>query len=233
MPAKKTGELLRELKWPVKHITLYEEAFTHTSFAHEAGNRRHNERLEFLGDAVLELVISEYLYKSFPDYPEGKLTQMRHNVVNEKTLATMARQLKLGDYIRLGKGEISSGGMEKTSLLADALEALIGALFLDAGYEQAKLQVINLFRPILQAIEKGLLPMADFKTMLQEKCQSLMGKTPAYIIVSEHGLQHDKTFEAAVELNEQVIGRGSGKSKKEAEQAAARAAWEQMTAADS
>ncbi len=228
MPDNKTVELLRELQWPVHNMALYEEALTHTSYAHEAGNRPHNERLEFLGDAVLELVISEYLFKSFPAYPEGKLTQMRHNVVNEKSLATLARQLNLGEYIRLGRGEVISGGAEKPSLLADALEALIGALFLDGGYEQTSSRLIALFQPMLVAIGKGLFPVADFKTMLQEKCQFLTGKTPTYTIVGEVGLQHDKTFEAAVDLDGLVIGQGSGKSKKEAEQAAAKTAWEQM-----
>ncbi len=220
--------LLQKLQWPFQNMTLYEEALTHTSFAHEAGMRQHNERLEFLGDAVLELVISEYLYKSFPGYPEGKLTQMRHNVVNEKSLAALARQLGLGDHIRLGKGEVISGGAEKPSLLADALEALIGALFLDVGYEQATPRLIALFQPMLEAIGKGLFPVADYKTMLQEKCQFIIGKTPTYTIIREVGLQHDKTFEAAVELDGAVIGRGNGKSKKEAEQAAAKTAWGQM-----
>ena len=228
MADEKTVELLQELQWPVQNMALYEEALTHTSYAHEAGNHRHNERLEFLGDAVLELVISEYLFKSFSTYPEGKLTQMRHNVVNEKSLAALARQLKLGIYIRLGKGEMISGGAEKPSLLADALEALIGALFLDLKYEQASSRLIELFQPMLLAIEKGLFPMEDFKSMLQEKCQFRMGKTPTYTIVGEVGLQHDKTFEAVVALDGLVIGSGSGKTKKEAEQAAAKTAWEQM-----
>lgn len=225
---KKTDDLLRELNWPARKRALYEEALTHTSYAHEKGNRRHNERLEYLGDAVLELVISEYLFKSCPGYPEGKLTQMRHSVVNEKSLAGLARELGLGEYIRLGKGEMTSGGAKKPSLLADALEALIGALFLDVGYRRTSARVVALFRPMLKAVGKGLYPVTDYKTMLQEKCQLVTGKTPHYTIISEQGLQHDKTFEASVALNGVIIGRGSGKSKKEAEQAAAREAWEQM-----
>ncbi len=128
----------------------------------------------------------------------------------------------------LGKGEVVSGGAEKPSLLADALEALFGALFLDVGYEHAGPRMIALFRPMLVAIGKGLFPVADYKTMLQEKCQLLSGKTPTYTIIGEVGLQHDKTFEASVELDGLIIGQGSGKSKKEAEQAAAKTAWEQM-----
>lgn len=228
MPHKKAEDLLRKLAWPVKNLLLYEDALTHSSYAHEADHCRHNERLEFLGDAVLELVVSEFLFKSYPEYLEGKLTQTRHNIVNEKSLGSLARQLNLGDYIRLGKGESTSGGAEKVSLLADALEALIGALFLDRGYAQASAQVITLFRPILEAIDAGRFPLADYKTMLQERSQSDMGKTPWYSIVSEVGPQHDKTFEAAVQLDEVIIGRGTGKTKKEAEQAAAKAAWEQL-----
>ena len=228
MPDNKTGELLRELAWPVNDIDLYEEALTHTSHAHEAGSPRHNERLEYLGDAVLELVISEYLFKSCPDYPEGKLTQLRHGIVNEKSLAGLARQLSLGEYIKLGRGESTSGGAEKASLLADALEALIGALFLDKGYVQAGERVIALFKPMLDALEQGISPLTDYKTMLQEKCQSLFGKAPLYSITKEVGPQHNKTFEAAAEIDHMIIGLGTGKTKKEAEQAAAKAAWEQF-----
>ena len=212
----------------MNNILLYEDALTHSSYAHEADHCRHNERLEFLGDAVLELVVSEYLYKSYPEYLEGKLTQMRHSLVNEKSLGLLARQLNLGDYIRLGKGESTSGGAEKVSLLADALEALIGALFLDRGYAQTCEQVIALFHPILEAIDTGHFPLADFKTMLQERYQSLVGKTPGYSIVREVGPQHDKTFEAVVQLDQAILGMGTGKTKKEAEQAAARVAREQL-----
>lgn len=228
MSDRKTEELLQRLAWPVNNLLLYEDALTHSSYAHEADNCRHNERLEFLGDAVLELAVSEYLFKAHPEYPEGKLTQMRHSIVNEKSLGCLARQINLGACIRLGKGESTSGGAEKVSLLADALEALIGALFLDRGYLQASTLVIALFRPILDAIDAGSLPLADYKTMLQERCQSHMGKTPGYSIVREVGPPHDKTFEAVVRLDQTVLGSGTGKTKKEAEQAAARVAWDQL-----
>ncbi len=228
MTEKHTDELLRELTWTANNTEIYEEALTHASFAHEAGSRKHNERLEFLGDAVLELVISEYLYKSYPDYAEGKLTQLRHSIVNEKSLAALARRLNLGAYIKLGKGESASGGAGKASLLADALEALIGALFLDQGYKEASIKIIALLQPLLDALDQGKFPLVDYKTMLQEKCQSLTGKAPVYSIIKEMGPQHAKTFEAAAELEKSVIGLGTGKTKKEAEQAAAKAAWEQL-----
>jgi len=201
---------------------------THSSYAYETEGLCSNERLEFLGDAVLELVISEYFFKAFPNDPEGKLTLMRHNVVNEKSLAQIAQSINLGIYIRLGKGELLSGGSEKMSVLADTLEALIGALFLDLGYQMAGSLIIDLFKPVLEAMERGDIPLLDYKTMLQETCQSRMGKHPVYQIMAESGPPHDRTFEAVVKLENKVIGMGVGKSKKEAEQSAAKAAWESL-----
>lgn len=184
--------------------------------------------MEFLGDAVLELIISEYFFKTFPGYPEGKLTLMRHNVVNEKTLFQIAQSLDLGSYIKLGKGEYLSGGPSKPSLLADALEALIGALFMDKGYLGAKGLVLELFKPFLEAVEQGDIPLLDYKTMLQERCQSRPGMLPVYHITAEYGPPHDKTFEALVKINNKNVGHGLGKSKKEAEQSAAKCAWETL-----
>jgi len=225
LPSREIEDFLRALEWPVHNYNLYQEALTHSSYAYETQDSKNNERLEFLGDAVLELVISEYFFKAFPDYPEGKLTLMCHQVVNEKSLAAVARDLKLGSYLKLGKGELLSGGSEKPSLLADALEALVGALFLDHGYSKAKELIIKLFSPVLQAVKEGVLPLTDYKTILQEKCQSLFGKTPVYEIVCEFGPPHDRTFKAVVKMENEVVGKGAGKSKKEAEQAAANDAW--------
>lgn len=225
MPSWEIEGFLTALEWPVQNYNLYREALTHSSYAYEAQDSKNNERLEFLGDAVLELVISEYFFKSFPGYPEGKLTLMCHQVVNEKSLALVARGLKLGSYLKLGKGEVLSGGSEKPSLLADALEALVGALFLDHGYSKAKELIIKLFTPVLIAVKEGILPLTDYKTILQEKCQSIFGKTPVYEIVREFGPPHDRTFEAVVKMENEVVGKGAGKSKKEAEQAAANDAW--------
>ncbi len=225
MPPKEIEEFLEKVKWPVKNLALYQEALTHSSYAYETQDSNNNERLEFLGDAVLELVISEYFFKTFPDYSEGQLTLMCHQVVNEKALALIARDVNLGLYLKLGKGELLSGGSEKPSLLADALEALIGALFIDLGYSKAKELVIALFIPVLKAAEEGVLPLTDYKTILQEKCQSDFGKTPVYEIVCEFGPPHAKTFEAVVKIEYKVVGKGRGKSKKEAEQSAANDAW--------
>lgn len=223
---KKTAALLEALCWPVQNVSLYQEALTHSSYAYETTGTCSNERLEFLGDAALELIISEYFFKAFPGEPEGKLTLMRHNVVNERSLAEIARGLNLGLYLRLGKGESLSGGAEKMSVLADGLEALIGALFLDQGYPAAAPLIIALFAPILKAVQQGEIPLLDYKTMLQETYQSRGGQCPVYEIQAEYGPPHERTFAAVVKLENAVLGAGTGKSKKEAEQAAARAAWE-------
>jgi ribonuclease-3 len=215
---------LAQLRWPADNIELFRESLTHSSFAHETGIQS-NERLEYLGDAVLELVISEYFFRVFPSYPEGKLTLMRHNTVNEKSLAQIAHGINLGEYIQLGRGELFSGGAEKPSLLASALEALVGALFIDQGYAVAKPLIIMLFEPLLEAIKQGEKPLLDYKTMLQEICQSRQGRPPVYEITAESGPSHDRNFKAVVKIGNRVVGRGEGKSKKKAEQSAARAAW--------
>ncbi len=215
--------------WEVKDIRLYEQALTHTSFAHEKGfNCNHNERLEFLGDAVLELIISDYLYYTFPHLPEGKLTKLRADLVCEASLARLAFALNLSDYLRLGKGEIATGGFSRPALLADTVEALIGALYLDLGLEQCRDYVLDLYRPILRELKEGVL-RRDFKTLLQEYSQSRFAITPVYRIVHESGPDHEKVFEAEVLLNSEHVGYGRGRSKKEAEQAAAKEAWNKLT----
>ena len=219
-------EFLRVVQWPVRDLGLYREALTHSSYAYEAQDIRNNERLEYLGDAVLELVISEYFFNAFPGYPEGKLTLLRHRMVNEKSLASIARGLQLGSYLRLGRGEAASGGADKPSLLADALEALAGALFLDLGYIVAKDLILDVFASAIRAVEEGILPLTDFKSLLQERCQSINGQPPVYEIVQEIGPPHAKIFEAVVKIGDKIVGRGEGKSKKEAEQVSAQGAWE-------
>jgi len=221
VPEAGIATLLQKLQWPARDHALYEEALTHSSYAHEAGWGASNERLEFLGDAVLELVVSDYLYQRFPAYPEGRLTQIRHCIVNEHALAEMARDFNLGAFLKLGKGELSSGGSRKTSLLADALEALFGALFIDLGYEKTRELLVQLLGRALEEVTQGAYPLSDHKTVLQELCQSHLGKVPAYRIAVEKGPPHERVFEAEVILNKRVVGRGKGKSKKEAEQAAA------------
>lgn len=222
------SELLDALQWPAQQVEFYHQAVTHSSFAHEEGKSESNERLEFLGDAVLELVISEYFFNYYPSLPEGELTLMRHSVVNEKSLAGIARELQLGSFLRLGRGEMSSGGNQKDSILADALEALVGALFLDLGYKKTSEKVVNLFDSLLKVVGKGSAPYVDYKTMLQEKSQSLIEKTPSYSIEAESGAPHEKWFLAALQIGDRVVSHGKGKSKKEAEQAAAKEALEKL-----
>ena len=217
---------LDKLQWGIAEHSLYEQALTHSSHAHEKDDGSgHNERLEFLGDAVLQLAISDYLYFSYPHLPEGKLTKLRADLVCEATLADLAADLNLGRFLRLGKGEAAGGGASRPSLLADALEALFGALFLDRGLEQCRHHILRLYEPVLKNIEKGYLHR-DYKTLLQEFAQARFGVTPQYGIVRESGPDHEKIFVAEVLVGDHgSAGVGSGKSKKEAEQAAAKAAW--------
>jgi ribonuclease-3 len=223
-------EFLHTLRWEIRESKLYEQALTHSSFAHEKGNiDAHNERLEFLGDAVLQLVISDHLYFLYPHLPEGKLTRLRADLVCEATLAGLAEMLELGSYLRLGKGEAAGGGAGRPSLLANAVEALFGALFLDLGLEKCSLHIIRLYRPALENLAGGLLHR-DYKTLLQEFIQARDGVTPEYRIVRESGPDHDKVFEAEVLIGGRGgAGRGCGRSKKEAEQAAAKEAWLELT----
>jgi len=223
------NELLNDLGWKAGNLSYYEQALTHSSFAHERGHRRlHNERLEFLGDAVLELIISDYLYQKYSQLSEGKLTKLRADLVCEASLARIAYGLNLGQYIRLGKGEIVGGGASRPSLLADTIEALIGAHYMDQGFEVSREKVLELFFPILQELQEGHL-RRDFKTLLQEFTQARYAVTPSYRIVRESGPDHEKTFTAEVMLAADVVGAGEGRSKKEAEQAAAKEAWNTLT----
>jgi ribonuclease III len=219
---------LESLGWKANNFTLYEQALTHSSFAHEKGHRRsHNERLEFLGDAVLELIISDYLYAKYPRLSEGKLTKLRADLVCEASLARLAFELDLGHYLRLGKGEMAGGGSSRPSLLGDTIEALIGALYLDLGLDLCRQYILELFQPILHELQEGVL-RRDYKTLLQEFSQARYSVTPAYRIISESGPDHSKEFEAEVMITSEPIGCGRGRSKKEAEQAAAKEAWSKV-----
>jgi ribonuclease-3 len=224
-----TAVLLKLLGWPAQNLDLYQQALTHSSYANEAENIQSNERLEFLGDAVLGLVVSEELFKAFPGFSEGKLTLMLHNIVNEESLARLARGINLGSYIRFGKGELASKGFNKQSLLADALGALIGALFLDVGFSRARPLVLDLFRPLLMDTKKENFIFADYKTLLQEMCQLQLEEIPVYEIISDFGPPHDKTFVAVVKFAGKIMGKGKGKSKKEAEKSAAKKAYQYFT----
>lgn len=220
---------LDQVGWKVDNFSLYEQALTHSSYAHERGHRRnHNERLEFLGDAVLELIISDYLYAAYPQLSEGKLTKLRADLVCEASLARLAFGLSLGEYLRLGKGEMVGGGSSRPSLLSDTVEALIGAIYLDLGLEECRKYVMELYQPVLKDLQEGVLSR-DYKTLLQEFAQARFAQTPVYRITNESGPDHNKEFEAEVVLSEGPIGSGRGRSKKEAEQAAAKEAWSKIT----
>ncbi len=201
---------------------LFLQAFTHTSYAHErkSSNRvQDNERLEYLGDAVLELLVSEFLYYRFPKMSEGELTRTRARVVCEPSLASFARELHFGEFVRLGKGEELTGGRERPSLLADLFEAFIGALYLDQGLEKVRQFLNQLVFPLIN--QSWLEQMTDAKSQLQELIQQTKRGPLEYRIVDIQGPAHDRFFSAEVYLENKRLGKGSGRSKKEAEQQAA------------
>lgn len=207
-----------------KNPALLGEALTHSSYVN--GKHNSNERLEFLGDSVLSVVVSKYLFLSL-DVPEGKLTKIRSKLVCEDSLYEFAKKIRLGENIKLGKGEENTGGRDRRSILADAFEALIAAIYLDGGLEAAR-EFIMPFMPSIETIKSGKLMFGDYKTILQEIIQKNPEERVVYQISEEHGAAHNKTFTANVLLNGQVIGSGSGGSKKEAEQAAAKEAIKLM-----
>jgi ribonuclease-3 len=220
-------QLYETLGYEFKQTNLITTALTHSSFANEAkGNVQFNERLEFLGDSVLSLTVSDYLFRTYPELPEGVLTKLRAGVVSEVSLAQIARILSLGDYLRLGKGEENTGGRERASVLADAMESVIGAMYLDSGLETAKEFVLKLLIPSIEILIAGK-GHKDYKTDLQELLQSKSALEITYQIVNEEGPDHDKLFTAQVIHGNTVIGQGQGKSKKEAEQKAAQNALDQ------
>ncbi|MBI4843206.1 MAG: ribonuclease III [Nitrospirae bacterium] len=206
-----------------KKRSLATEALTHKSYSHENKESRqiHNERLEFLGDSVLGLVISEYLFENFRKYPESKLSKLKSYLVKEATLAEAAERLDIGSYLFMGKGEEISGGRNKPSLLANAFEAVIAAIYIDSGMKKARDFILrSLSHNLLEITEDDLL--VDFKTLLQEITQAKFGCLPEYLINSEKGPEHEKLFEASVKVNNDMLGKGSGKTKKAAEQMAAK-----------
>lgn len=218
--------LEKKLNYTFKDIKLLKKALTHSSYVNENNMKSYesNERLEYLGDAVLGLVIGEYFYKNFPKDLEGSLTKMRAESVNEKVLFYISKKLSLGDAIEFGKGEIKNGGRTRESTSADALEALIGAIYLDSNFDNAKRIVLNLFQDFLEEDSYKLFNI-DFKTKLQEEVQKF-GKKAEYKLVREEGPDNDKTFYTELFLDEVLVGRGKGKTKKESQQEAARDAFE-------
>lgn len=204
-------------------------ALTHSSYAneHKLGKFEYNERLEFLGDAVLEFFVSSYIYEKYPELPEGELTKLRASVVCEGSLAKKAHDIHLGDYLFLGKGEELTGGRNRESILADAFEAVIGAVLIDGGIDCAQKYVMGLMQNVIDSVRDSFMLM-DYKTRLQEEIQKSSKEPVCYAIVKETGPDHGKLFEAEVSHHGQKLGSGFGKSKKEAEQNAAKNALNNM-----
>ena len=203
------------------------EALTHSSYSNENKSYAFNERLEFLGDSVLGIIISDYLFKNETELPEGELTKLRANIVCEESLSEVSKKIELGTHMLLGKGEEATGGRERVSILADAVEAVIAAIYLDGGIESARKFVLTQMDEIIQDSIKGRI-FRDYKTHLQEVIQSQGETNIIYDLVEEIGPDHNKKFVMQVKLNDEVLGTGEGKSKKEAEQSAAKQALRRM-----
>lgn len=216
-----------KLGYQFRNPKLLDHALTHSSYAneHHLGSISSNERLEFLGDSVLGMIVADHLYRTFPDLPEGDLTRIRANLVCEGSLVLVAKEWDLGRYLKLGKGENACGGRSRPSILADAVEAVLAAVFLDGGLEHDR-DIIQRF--LLDRMEQVNRASRDHKTYLQELVQRKSGQVLHYELIGESGPDHNKTFQMQVLLNGQPVGQGTGHSKKEAEQAAANAAIERL-----
>jgi ribonuclease-3 len=221
------GALAERLGWDVSDHELLLLSLSHRSWCAETPGNGSNERLEFLGDAVLGLVVTDHLFRTYPTLPEGELAKVRASVVNSAALAELASELDVGDALLLGKGEGQSGGREKPSILADAMEAVIGAVYLDRGWDAAAALVMRLLGDRMEEASAG--PGGqDYKTRLQELCARQLNDLPQYKVTDE-GPDHAKLFDAVVMVHGGVWGTGQGRSKKQAEQVAARVAWERLT----
>ena len=217
--------LEKKLGYRFRDRALLGEALNHSSYANEhRGGLGSNERLEFLGDSVLGFVSAEYLFQGHPDLPEGDLTRMRAALVCEQSLYEVARELELGSYLKLGRGEEAGGGRERQSILADATEAVFAAVYLDGGIQPVRELIVRVLLSQAPAAEER----RDYKTTLQEVVQRRSGQVLTYHMLSQSGPDHNKKFLFEVRLNDESVGRGEGRSKKEAEQAAARDALEKM-----
>jgi len=211
-------------------LEFLNQAFTHRSFANELGETaENNERLEFLGDSVLGLAVSEYLYETLPDQPEGELARIKSFVVSEASLSEISRKLRVDNYILIGRGEEYSGGRTKKAILADCLEAIIGAYYLDSGFLPSRKFVHDMLIPEINKVLENK-HAKDYKTLLQEYVQKRMKTYPKYKVVQKTGPDHDRTFWIEVHVGDRSFGAGKGKNKKEAEQEAARIAYEGMHA---
>ena len=211
-----------------RELEFLNQAFTHRSFANEVGETaENNERLEFLGDSVLGLAVSEYLYETLPDQPEGELARIKSFVVSEASLSEISRKLRVDNYILIGRGEEYSGGRSKKAILADCLEAIIGAYYLDSGFMPSRQFVREMLVPEINKVLEDR-HAKDYKTLLQEYVQKRMKTYPKYKVVQKTGPDHDRTFWIEVHVGDRSFGAGKGKNKKEAEQEAARIAYEGM-----
>lgn len=220
-------ELETAIGYYFKDQSLPQMALAHSSYANETlhDGLKSYERLEFLGDSILGFVTADFLYRTFPALHEGELSKLRAELVCENSLAAVATELKLGERLLLGKGEDAGGGRQRVSIIADVVESLIAAIYLDGGFDEAKKFI---YRFVLTDVQAKIAENADYKTRLQELVQRKKDQTIVYRLVSETGPDHDKQFEVAVEINGEIAGTGIGKSKKRAEQAAARQALEKL-----
>ncbi|MDA8100439.1 MAG: ribonuclease III [Nitrospiraceae bacterium] len=220
-------ELQQRISHSFRDLQLLERALTHKSYANENKLAEHNERMEFLGDAVLNLVVSQLLMAALPRAPEGELSRLRAMIVSEPSLAAVARDLGLGDYLLLGKGEEQSGGRRKDSLLANTLEALVASIYLDSGLGAASSFIERNFRQTFDRVHSAG-SLTDYKTALQELSQDRLKTLPEYRLTSQSGPDHQKEFTVELLIRGEVFGCGTGKSKKEAEQRAAREAYDKL-----
>lgn len=213
--------LEKRLDYKFNNVSLLKNALVHSSYANEVrGETRSNERLEFLGDSILSVIVAEHLFNKYPNMPEGELTKLRASLVCEKSLCAFSRELGIGEYLLLGKGEDKNGGRERDSILADAFEAVLASIYIDGGMVAAKKHIFNtVLRDLEHHTDED--SFKDYKTVLQEIIQRNPEESVTYILIDEKGPDHDKTFTVEVHLNSNVIGRGTGKSKKQAEQMAA------------
>jgi len=224
-------ELCSNLGITMCQYELLNLALTHTSFAHETlhyPHNEHNERLEFLGDSVLSLIVSTYMFEHYPHFDEGRMTKLRAQVVCEASLYQCAKRIGLGNYLRMGNGELSSGGNRRPSILADAFEAVLGAYYLDQGFAAAQQYLLGLLEEEINAVCSGQLVMGDYKSMLQERLQHKAQYEIAYEMLDFEGPEHNRIFTSGVFVNGVEYGRGRGRTKKESEQQAAREALERL-----
>lgn len=221
-------ELESKIEYKFTDRSLITTALTHSSYANEH-HCASNERLEFIGDSVLGMVVATHLYRLYPDMPEGRMTRLRAELVCEQSLWALSCRMGFGEYLRLGKGEEASGGRERHSILADCVEAVIAAMYLDGGYEAAERFIEKNILSVLDGNDRDVLRGTDYKTELQELIQRKPNQSLTYTLAGESGPDHRKTFEFTVELNGEILGEGSGRTKKEAEQNAARCALKALS----